>query len=178
VFSFDQFISDPSFCDKWYAFEVDDSLGLPIIDMDKSNLSFTIEYIGNGLEPLDNNLELEFKDYTVTVVATTGPSQPITKRAPFTLRVKIPCSEFSVIPIAERPLYCPKKPYYDPNMPDWMKNLRDTVIVLGTDTVIELGEPVNRYNQPLNLTLELGSLQDIALYSVQTNTLFVRNLTQ
>ena len=36
-------------------------------------------------------------------------------------------------------------------MPLWMKELEDEIIYVGRRAIIELGEPVNRYNEPVKV---------------------------
>lgn len=68
-------------------------------------------------------MAVDFKDYKITIIATTGLSNQVTALTPFTLRVQNPCSKMANIPTAQKPIWCPSDslPFWDPNMPPWMK---------------------------------------------------------
>ena len=84
--SFDEFRSDPEWCDVSYTYSVD-VLGQTLISSwDDLTRTFIFDY-QSGFAPLDNDPLLEFKDFTVNLISMTGLSRPVTTYAPFTLRV-------------------------------------------------------------------------------------------
>lgn len=56
-----------------------------VTSWDETTRMFTFEYFGDA-EPLNQDPLIEFVDYTITVIAKTGLSRPVTVFAPFTLR--------------------------------------------------------------------------------------------
>lgn len=62
-------------------------------------------------------------------------------------------------------------------MPEWMKAIKDFVIYVGSDVDIELGEPVNRFNEALTVSLDLSSASSFAAYNPDLNAIVVRSVT-
>ena len=106
-FNFEPFVSDPAWCETAYDFEINGSFGLSLVTAwDDLTRTFIFEYY-EGLALLDNDILTDFKDYTVTILATTGLSRPITTRTTFTLRLQNPCADSANLPVEERPTWCP-----------------------------------------------------------------------
>ena len=66
----------------------------------------------------------DFRDYFVTVIATSGSALT---EAKFTLRVLNPCSETVGLPKESMPEWCPKdeSTYWNPKLPVWMEVLHE-----------------------------------------------------
>jgi len=132
----------------------------------------------SGTDPLGGDVTLESKDYSITIIGTTGLSTQISSYAKFTLRATNPCLEVSGVPASEWPPWCPSsKPFWDPNMPDWMKKIKDVIIYVGDDLDYELGSPVNRFDEPLSVVMSLGTASEFAAYRPASNMISVRSVT-
>ena len=110
-------------------------------------------------------------DYTISVIAVTGLSRPVTTIIPFTLRAQNPCHETSGVPASELPFWCPSGDW-DLEMPPWMKKIKDLTVYIG-DSLDHDFEPANRFDAPLNVTIDLGSASRFADYDLEKDTLRV-----
>ena len=140
--------------------------------------TFIFDY-QKDIEPLDNDIALDYKDYKITILATTGLSEPVTAPTPFILRVQNPCSEMANIAVTLQPSWCPSDslPFWDPNMPPWMKQLHDVTIEVGDSFSYEFGAAVNRYNQPMNVMMRLDKTRQFSFFDKERNSYNVLNVT-
>ena len=90
--------------------------------------------------------------------------------------MKNPCDASNGVPESETPDFCPVEPgdFYDPNMPSWMRLIQDRTIYATRDFIWDFGEPVNRYDERLNVTLSTETLtSQISYYDAFSNRLFI-----
>lgn len=154
MFTFDKFIQNPDWCDIEYKYQfLNVDIEQLFTSYDNENRTFTFEYSGNDLAPLNYDVDLEFRDFEVVISAKHGLKQPISREAVLTVRVRNPCFESSGI--EERPEYCPilvvidpVEENYLPAIPDWLANLTDLMMPIGLEErkTFELGALVNQYD--------------------------------
>ena len=151
TYTFNPFIANPSFCSEFtYELIVDDRTAKKVVDnFVASQRKITFKY-DDDLDPLEDDPNLEFKDYDITIRASRIGSASVD--ATFTLRITNPCSVGAKEPGLERPEYCPAiddgedlTPYYVPRMPYWMQNFTQQSVLFNTGFVYDFGDPVNQY---------------------------------
>ena len=126
----DAFVVEPDFCQVSYTLEVDDFAGyLAVNSWDESTRALIFDHQG-GLELLDGDPKMEFKDYEFTIRATSGQTVKRSASAQFTLRVQNPCTTSSQAQSgsgSKAPEWCPQedKPFWMPQMPLWMEQIED-----------------------------------------------------
>ena len=59
-------------------------------------------------------------------------------------------------------------------MPTWMKYLDDLTLYVGISFEYNFGAPVNRYDEPLAVSLDLDKASQFSVYNSQRNSLTMR----
>ena len=174
-FTIPEFTPMPNWCEVSYTYEAEKALASAMIEsFDEMTRTFTFEYSGDNA-PLNNDPVLESVDYTVKVIATTGLSSQVTTTAQFILRAQNPCSDVAEIPLSQRPAWCPSETsFWIPIMPTWMKYLDDLTLYVGNSFEYNFGAPVNRYDEPLAVSLDLDKASQFSVYNPQRNSLTMR----
>ena len=173
LYDIGKFIIEPSWCEVSYSYLIDDPLGQPVIaDFDDIAPSFTFEYM-QDLAPLEEDILQDSRDYYITVLARSGS---ILTEATFILRVQNPCSKTVGFVPELMPVWCPQddSTYWNPIMPVWMEVIQDRTIYAGETFTYEFGEALNRYDQDIDVSMELGSTEDFAFYDHINNSYVVK----
>ena len=93
----------------------------------------------------------------------------------FTLQVQNPCSDNLGFSQDSKPVWCPKNEstYWNPKLPVWMEVLHEQTIYTGESFTYEFGEAINRYDQLLDVEMDLGKTKDFAFYDHINNSYVV-----
>lgn len=92
-----EFAPSPIWCPVSYSYLFENAQGDILVSLwNDQTRTFTFEYYG-GAEPLNGDLLVEYVDYEITLLASTGYTRPIVQKVPLILRARNPCHENSDI---------------------------------------------------------------------------------